>query len=46
MRLLGLGDDRDVRAVARGAQRDRLPDAARRAGDEQRLAGKAHSTSD
>jgi hypothetical protein len=46
IRLRGLGDDRDVRAIARSAQRDRLPDAARRAGDEQRLAGKAHSTPD
>ena len=39
VRRLGLGGDRDVGAVARGAQRDRQPDAARRAGDEQRAAG-------
>ena len=35
MRLGGLGRDRDIGAVARGAQRDRQPDAARAAGDEQ-----------
>ena len=35
----GLGRDRDVGAVARGAHGDREPDAARAAGDEQRLAG-------
>jgi len=32
---VGLGRDRDVGAVARGAQRDRQADAARGAGDEQ-----------
>jgi hypothetical protein len=37
MRALGLGGDRDIGAVAGGAQRDRKPDAARRAGDEQRF---------
>ena len=37
VRLVGLGGDRDVGAVARGAQRDREPDAARGAGDEQRV---------
>src|SRR6266566_703042 len=36
MRLVGLGRDGDVGAVARGAQRNRKPDAARCAGDEQR----------
>ena len=40
MRRLGLGGDRDIGAVARGFQRDRQPDAARGAGDEQRLAVK------
>ena len=34
----GLGGDRDVGAVARRAQRDREADAARTAGDEERLA--------
>ena len=38
MRLRGLGRDRDIGAVTRGAQRDRQPDAAAGAGDEQRLA--------
>ena len=38
MRRLGLGGDGDVGAVARGAERDRKPDAARGAGDEQCLA--------
>ena len=38
MRLRGLGGDRDIGAVARGAQRDRKPDAAAAAGYEQRLA--------
>ena len=37
MRRLGLGGDGDVGAVARGAQRNGKPDAARCAGDEQRL---------
>src|SRR2546429_5517566 len=35
MRLVGLGRDRNVGAVARGAQRNCKPDAARCAGDEQ-----------
>src|SRR5258708_26606287 len=35
MRLVGLGRDGDVGAVARGAQRNCKPDAARCAGDEQ-----------
>ncbi len=38
VRLDGLRGDGDVGAVARGAQRDREADAARAAGDEQRLA--------
>ncbi len=38
MRLGGLGGDRDIGAVPRGAQRDREPDAAAAAGHEQRLA--------
>ncbi len=38
MRLGGLGGDRDIGAVARGAQRNRQPNAAARARDEQRLA--------
>ena len=38
MRLIALRGDRDVGAVARGAQCDREADAARRAGDEQGLA--------
>ena len=42
MRLGGLGRDDDVGAVARGAKRDRLADAAACAGDEQGLSGKAH----
>ena len=42
MRLGGLGGDRDIGAVARGAQPDRKPDAARGAGDEQGLSGKRH----
>jgi len=37
MRLGGLGGDRHVGAVGRGAQSDGEPDAARRAGDEQGL---------
>ena len=37
VRLGGLGGDRDIGAVARGAQRDRQADAAAGAGDEQRL---------
>ena len=43
VRLGGLGGDRDVGAVARGAKRDGEPDAARRAGDEERLSGEAHA---
>ena len=43
LRRLGLGGDRDIGAVARGAQRDREPDAARGAGDEQRLALERHA---
>ncbi len=42
MRRLGLRCDRDVGAVARGAQRHRKSDSARRAGDEERLALKGH----
>ena len=38
MRLGGLGCDRDIGPVTRGAQRDRQPDAAAAAGDEHRLA--------
>jgi hypothetical protein len=38
VRLGRLGDQRDVGAVAGGAQRNRQPDAAAAAGDEQRLA--------
>ena len=39
MRLDRLAEDRDVRAIARRAQRDRKADAARSAGDEQRATG-------
>ena len=42
MRLVGLGRDGDVGAVARGAQRNRKPDAARCAGDEQCAAFERH----
>ena len=42
MRGLGLGRDRDIGAVAGGAQRDREPDAARSAGDEEGLAFERH----
>ena len=45
MRRFGLGRDRDIGAVARGAQRNRKADAARGAGDEQGLAGKRHRRS-
>jgi hypothetical protein len=38
MRRLGLGRDGDIGAVARGAQRNRKPDAAGGPGDKQRLA--------
>jgi hypothetical protein len=38
VRLGGLGDQRDVRAIAGGALRDREADAAARAGDEHGLA--------
>src|SRR5262249_28509270 len=38
MRLGGLGGDRDIGAVARGAQRNREANAAARSRDEQRLA--------
>src|SRR5262249_61137443 len=41
VRLGGLRRDRDVGAVARGPQRDRESDAARRAGDEQGFSRKA-----
>ena len=44
VRLGGLGRDRDIGAVAGGAQSDRQPDAARGAGDEQGLA-ELHATS-
>ncbi len=37
MRPVGLGGNGDIGAVARGAQRDGLADAARGAGDEQGL---------
>ena len=43
MRLGRLRGDGDVGAVARGAERDGEPDAARGAGDEERLAGEAHA---
>ena len=42
MRLGGLGRDRHIGAVARRPQRDGQPDAARAAGDEQRLALERH----
>ena len=42
MRLLGFGGDRDVGAVAGGAQRNGEPDPARCAGDEQRAAFQGH----
>ena len=42
MRRRGLGGDGDVGAVARGAQRDREPDAARRAGDEEGVVPEGH----
>src|SRR5215472_16430383 len=42
MRGLGLGRDRDIGAVAGGAQRDREPDAPRSAGDEEGLAFERH----
>ena len=42
MRGLGLGRDRDIGAVAGGAQRDREPDAARSAGDEESLVFERH----
>ena len=42
MRLGGFRSDSDVGAVARGAQRNRQPNAARGAGDEQGFAGKRH----
>ena len=45
MRLVGLGGDGDVGAVARRAKRDRKPDAARGAGDEERLAGEGSCVS-
>ena len=45
MRRGGLGGDRDVGAVACGAQRDREPDAAAGPGDEECLAGKTHGAS-
>jgi hypothetical protein len=38
VRFRGFGGDRDIGAVAGGAQSDRKPDAARGAGDEQGLA--------
>ena len=44
MRLGGLGGDRDIGAVPRGAQRDRQPDAAAAAGYEQRLAFEVESS--
>src|ERR1700731_3690290 len=42
VRFGGLCGDRNVGAVAGGAKRDRKPDAARSAGDEQCLSGKRH----
>src|SRR5262249_4616337 len=45
MRLVGLGRDHDVGAVARRAQRDCKSDAARCAGDEQGAAFECHDPS-
>ena len=45
MRRRGFCGNGDIGAVARGAQRNRKPDAARGAGDEQGLAGKRHNQS-
>ena len=42
MRLVGLGGNGDVGAVARGAERNCKPDAARCAGDEERVVFKGH----
>jgi len=42
MRRVGLGGNGDVGAVARGAQCDREPDAARRAGDEEGVVPEGH----
>jgi hypothetical protein len=42
MRLGGFRSDGNIGAVARGAQRDREPNAAAAAGDEQRLAFERH----
>ncbi len=42
MRRLGLRRDRDIGAVARGAQRHRKANTARGAGDEERLALEGH----
>jgi hypothetical protein len=42
MEGLGLGRDRDIGAVAGGTQRDREPDAARSAGDEEGLGFERH----
>src|SRR5262249_41376566 len=42
VRIGGLRDDRDVGAVARGAQRDGLADATAGTGDEERLALERH----
>jgi hypothetical protein len=45
MRLGGFRGNGDIGAVARGAQRDRQPNAAAAAGDEQRLAFERHNAS-
>jgi hypothetical protein len=42
MRLVGLGCDHDVRAVCRSLKRDRAPDPATTAGDEDRFSAKVH----
>ena len=44
MRLDGLGGNRDIGAVAGCFERDRQPDAARAAGDEQGLALQRHGS--
>ena len=45
MRLVGLSGDDNIGAVARGAQRNGKPDAARCAGDEQGVALECHRAS-
>jgi hypothetical protein len=46
MRLVALRGNCDIRAIARGAQRNREADPTRRAGDEQRFALERHGSSD